>query len=126
RPTLTEVIDAYRRQMEVIQSAGAQVIVMASKHLAAIATGPQEYARGYDAVLAEADQPVIVHWLGPMFDPDLTGYWGTEDLDDAQRIVADLLAAHASKVDGIKVSLLQAQREIDLRAELARRAPGVR
>lgn len=125
-PTLTEVIDAYRQQVEVIQHAGARVIVMASRHLAAVATHPEEYARVYESVLADVDRPAILHWLGPMFDPDLTGYWGSEDLDEAHRTVADLIARGADRIEGIKVSLLEARREIALRAELARRAPGVR
>src|SRR5699024_9200565 len=90
RPNLAEIIDAYRRQVDTVQEAGAQVIIMASRHLAAVATGPAEYARVYEAVLAETEQPVILHWLGQMFDPALSGYWGTSDLDQAHHIVADL------------------------------------
>lgn len=125
-PGLTQIIDAYRYQIDAIQSAGARVIMMASRHLAAVATEPEEYARVYEAVLAEADEPVILHWLGPMFDPRLAGYWGTSDLDEAHTIVADLLSANATRIDGIKVSLLDADREIALRTDLARRGVGVR
>ena len=74
---LTAVTDAYREQVNVVQDAGAQVIVMASRALAQVARGPEDYARVYDAVLAEADQPVVLHWLGTMFDPALAGYWGS-------------------------------------------------
>ncbi|GAA4717558.1 dihydrodipicolinate synthase family protein [Isoptericola chiayiensis] len=116
---LDAVIDAYREQVRVVQEAGAQVIVMASRALAKVARSADDYARVYDAVLAEADQPVILHWLGTMFDPALAGYWGSDDVDTATATFVDLIKAHQDKVDGVKVSLLDAQHEIGLRRTLA-------
>ncbi|WP_416342859.1 dihydrodipicolinate synthase family protein [Isoptericola peretonis] len=116
---LASVIDAYREQVHVVQDAGAQVIVMASRALAKVARSPEDYARVYDAVLAEADKPVVLHWLGTMFDPALAGYWGSDDVASATATFLDLIKAHQDRVDGVKVSLLDAQHEIGLRRSLA-------
>lgn len=116
---LAAVIDAYREQVHVVQDAGAQVIVMASRALARVARSPEDYARVYDAVLAEADRPVVLHWLGTMFDPALAGYWGSDDVASATATFLDLIRAHQDRVDGVKVSLLDAQHEIGLRRSLA-------
>ncbi|NNH51913.1 dihydrodipicolinate synthase family protein [Promicromonospora citrea] len=120
---LQAVTDAYREQVHVVQDAGAQVIVMASRALARVARGPEDYARVYDAVLAEADQPVILHWLGTMFDPALAGYWGSDAVDEATATFLDLIRAHQARVDGVKVSLLDAAHEIGLRRALAALPP---
>ncbi len=116
---LSAVVEAYRQQVRVVQESGAQVIVMASRALAKVARSAEDYARVYDAVLAEADRPVILHWLGTMFDPALAGYWGSEDVETATRTFLDLIRAHQGRVDGVKVSLLDAQHEIGLRRALA-------
>src|SRR5690606_23799993 len=116
---LSAVVEAYRQQVRVVQESGAQVIVMASRALAKVARSAEDYARAYDAVLAEADRPVILHWLGTMFDPALAGYWGSEDVETATRTFLDLIRAHQGRVDGVKVSLLDAQHEIGLRRALA-------
>ena len=116
---LTAVTDAYREQVRVVQDAGAQVIVMASRALAKVARSPEDYAHVYDAVLAEADKPVVLHWLGTMFDPALAGYWGSDDVESATATFTDLVKAHQDRVDGVKVSLLDAQHEIGLRRTLA-------
>jgi hypothetical protein len=116
---LAAVTEAYREQVRVVQEAGAQVIVMASRALAKVARSPEDYARVYDAVLAEADRPVILHWLGTMFDPALAGYWGSDDVEAATATFLDLIRAHQDRVDGVKVSLLDAQHEIGLRRALA-------
>lgn len=116
---LAAVVEAYREQVHVVQDAGAQVIVMASRALAKVARSPEDYARVYDAVLAEADRPVVLHWLGTMFDPALAGYWGSDDVESATATFLDLVRAHQDKVDGVKVSLLDAQHEIGLRRALA-------
>nr|WP_240643849.1 dihydrodipicolinate synthase family protein [Antribacter gilvus] len=116
---LQAVTDAYREQVNVVQESGAQVIVMASRALAKVARGPEDYARVYDAVLAEADQPVVLHWLGTMFDPALEGYWGSASVDTATGVFLDLITAHQDRVDGVKVSLLDASHEIGLRRSLA-------
>jgi hypothetical protein len=116
--TVAQVLTAYGEQCEVVQEAGAQVVVMASRALAAAARGPEDYAAVYGHLLGELDQPAILHWLGPMFDPALEGYWGSNDLDEATDSVLAIIAAHARTIDGIKVSLLDAQRELDLRRRL--------
>ena len=91
---------------------------MASRALAAVAKGPEDYLEVYGHLLRQAAEPVVLHWLGPMFDPALEGYWGSTDLDAATDTFLEVIAAHPDKVDGIKVSLLDAQREIDLRRKL--------
>lgn len=116
--TLDEIVSAYETQLAAVQDAGARVIVMASRALAALANDPAEYRWVYDRVLPQADQPVILHWLGPMFDPALEGYWGAHDVATAARHVIDLIHDHADRIDGIKVSLLDADAERDLRARL--------
>lgn len=115
---LDQVLAAYVEQLEVVQAAGAQVIVMASRQLARLATGPADYRYVYDRLLPQADDPVVLHWLGPMFDPALTGYWGSAEVDKATAAFLDLVHDHADHVDGVKVSLLDADHEVALRAEL--------
>jgi hypothetical protein len=116
--TLDEIIDAYTRQVEAIRATGAGLVLMASRELARVARGPDDYQRVYDAVLAQADRPVILHWLGEMFDPRLAGYWGSPDVDKAAASLLDLVRDNAAKIDGVKVSLLDADREVALRAAL--------
>ncbi len=114
-----QVLDAYREQVATVVGAGAQVIVMASRALATTARSAADYLTVYDALLAEVEQPVILHWLGPMFDPALAGYWGSADVAAATATFVQLIGAHPGKVDGVKVSLLDAAHETALRAELA-------
>ncbi|MEU0910860.1 dihydrodipicolinate synthase family protein [Streptomyces althioticus] len=116
--TLAEVRAAYEEQLTVVEESGAQAILMASRALAATAQGPEDYLDVYGHLLRQAAEPVILHWLGPMFDPALEGYWGSPDLDTATGTFLDVIAAHSDKVDGIKVSLLDARRETDLRRRL--------
>ncbi|MFE6333053.1 dihydrodipicolinate synthase family protein [Streptomyces sp. NPDC057798] len=116
--TLEEVRAAYEEQLAVVEESGAQPILMASRALAAAARGPEDYLEVYGHLLRQSAEPVILHWLGPMFDPGLEGYWGSSDLDAATDTFLEVIAAHPDKVDGIKVSLLDAQREIDLRRRL--------
>lgn len=116
--TLDEIIAAYEEQVGFVEGLGGQVILMASRALAAAAKSPDDYAVVYDRILSQVRQPVIIHWLGDMFDPALSGYWGNADLDAASDSCIDVLRAHADKVDGIKVSLLDKDREIDLRRRL--------
>ncbi|MFZ4153100.1 dihydrodipicolinate synthase family protein [Streptomyces pseudogriseolus] len=116
--TLAEVRAAYEEQLAVVEESGAQPILMASRALAATARGPEDYLETYGHLLRQAAEPVILHWLGPMFDPALEGYWGSADLDAATDTFLDVIAAHPDKVDGIKVSLLDARREVDLRRRL--------
>ncbi|WP_309096315.1 dihydrodipicolinate synthase family protein [Streptomyces sp.] len=115
---LAEIRAAYEEQLALVEESGAQAILMASRALAAVAKGPEDYLEVYGHLLRQASEPVILHWLGPMFDPALEGYWGATDLDAATRTFLDVIAAHPDKVDGVKVSLLDAQREIDLRRRL--------
>ncbi|WP_284263316.1 dihydrodipicolinate synthase family protein [Roseicyclus amphidinii] len=112
------IIDAYRTQMDVIEAAGGQIILMATRALPALGAGPEEYARVYDTLIEESSAPVILHWLGDMFDPALTGYWGAQDIAAANGIVLDLIMRHAAKVDGIKISLLDQSHEEAFRAKL--------
>ena len=112
------VTRAYLEQVEFVESAGSQVIVMASRHLAANARNAEDYLSVYATVLAHATRPVILHWLGEMFDPQLSGYWGSTDIPTATRTFLDLIEEHAALVDGVKVSLLSADHEQELRAVL--------
>ncbi|MDH3032688.1 dihydrodipicolinate synthase family protein [Streptomyces sp. TRM75561] len=116
--TVAEVRAAYEEQLAVVEESGAQAILMASRALAATAQGPEDYLEVYGRLLRQAAEPVILHWLGPMFDPALEGYWGSSGLDAATDTFLDVIAAHPDKVDGIKVSLLDARREVDLRRRL--------
>ncbi|MGK2867537.1 MAG: dihydrodipicolinate synthase family protein [Mycobacterium sp.] len=115
---LAMITDAYRSQIEVVRDAGAQVILMASRALVHIAETPADYLSVYGTLLAEADRPVILHWLGEMFDPALRGYWGSVDIDSATATFRELVDTHADKVDGVKVSLLDAAHEVALRRAL--------
>ncbi|MCX5111866.1 dihydrodipicolinate synthase family protein [Streptomyces sp. NBC_00378] len=118
--TLAEVRSAYEEQLALVEASGAQAILMASRALAAAANGPEDYLETYAHLLRQASEPVVLHWLGPMFDPALDGYWGSSDLDAATDTFLKVIAEHPDKVDGIKISLLDAEREIDVR----RRLPG--
>ncbi|MER5616007.1 dihydrodipicolinate synthase family protein [Streptomyces sp. NPDC002215] len=118
--TLAEVRSAYEEQLALVEASGAQSILMASRALAAAANGPEDYLETYAHLLRQASEPVVLHWLGPMFDPALDGYWGSSDLDAATDTFLKVIAEHPDKVDGIKISLLDAEREIDVR----RRLPG--
>ncbi|MET9437361.1 dihydrodipicolinate synthase family protein [Streptomyces sp. NPDC006551] len=115
---LVTVRQAYEEQLALVEETGSQAILMASRALAAAAEDPDDYLDTYAHLLRQASEPVILHWLGPMFDPALDGYWGSADLDTATETFLEVIAAHPDKVDGIKVSLLDAQREIDLRRRL--------
>src|SRR6266700_6163634 len=110
--TLADVEAAYEEQCSFIEGAGGRIILMASRALAACARGPEDYEKVYARILAQVSEPVIIHWLGDMFDPALAGYWGSLDLDRATEVCLRLIEMHApTKVEGIKVSLLDAQRE---------------
>ncbi len=121
--TVDDVIRGYETQMEAIEKLGGKLIVMASRALVRVAKSPADYERVYDRVLSQAKQPVVLHWLGDMFDPALAGYWGTFDVNAAMDTALGIIAAHAGKVDGIKISLLDKDKEIAMRRRLA---PGVR
>ena len=121
--TVDDVIRGYEEQMAAIEALGGKLIVMASRALARVAKSPADYERVYARVLSQAKQPVVLHWLGPMFDPALAGYWGTTDVDKAMDTALGIIGAHPDKVDGIKISLLDKDKEIAMRRRLP---PGVR
>jgi hypothetical protein len=121
--SVDDVIRAYEEQMEAIEALGGKLIVMASRALAHVAGSPADYEQVYDRILSQAKQPVVLHWLGDMFDPALAGYWGTKNIDAAMDTALGIIAAHPHKVDGIKISLLDKDKEIAMRRRLP---PGVR
>ena len=116
--TIDTIIRAYEEQIETIEALGGRIILMASRALAAAAKSPEDYARVYARILSQVKQPVILHWLGEMFDPALLGYWGHGEHERAMDICLDVIAAHADKVDGIKISLLSKEKEIAMRRRL--------
>ncbi|MGV3487125.1 MAG: dihydrodipicolinate synthase family protein [Tuberibacillus sp.] len=116
--SLEDVLEAYAEQCAFIENTGSQIILMASRALAKIAKGPEDYAKVYGAILSQVSQPVILHWLGDMFDPQLEGYWGYTDLNQAMEVVLKIIEENASKIDGIKISLLDADREMEMRRRL--------
>jgi len=117
--TIEQVIAAYEQQIEAVEALGGRIILMASRALAACARSADDYGRVYDHLLSQVREPVIIHWLGDMFDPALKGYWGHHGLDSATDVAVDVLNRNAAKVDGVKVSLLDKDREIAMRARLA-------
>jgi Protein of unknown function (DUF993) len=116
--SLTAITDAYMAQLAFVQAAGAGVILMASRALAAAARGPRDYLDVYGAVLKQASRPVILHWLGEAFDPALRGYWGGGDFESAAATVLELIDQAGGVVDGIKLSVLDAGKEVALRRRL--------
>ena len=115
---IDSVIAAYEEQLAVTESSGSQAILMASRALAACARGPEDYARVYGRLLRQSSRPVILHWLGEMFDPQLAGYWGSRNIDEAMSTCLAIIAEHRDKVDGIKISLLDKNREVEMRRRL--------
>jgi hypothetical protein len=116
--SIDDIIRAYEEQIEVIEAMGGQLIVMASRALARMAKSPDDYARVYGRILRQAKEPVIIHWLGEMFDPALAGYWGNVDHMAAMDTCLGIMRDHAAKIDGVKVSLLSKEKEISMRRRL--------
>jgi hypothetical protein len=116
--SIDEIIRAYEEQIEAIEAMGGQLIVMASRALARVAKSPDDYARVYGRILRQAKEPVIIHWLGEMFDPALAGYWGNADHMAAMDTCLGIMRDHAAKIDGVKVSLLSKEKEISMRRRL--------
>jgi hypothetical protein len=116
--SIDDVIRAYEEQVGFVEGQGGRVILMASRALKLAAESPDDYARVYGRILSQVQQPVILHWLGEMFDPALEGYWGRPTHDAAMDVCLDVIAAHADKVDGIKISLLSKEKEIAMRRRL--------
>ncbi|HEX2918403.1 MAG TPA: dihydrodipicolinate synthase family protein [Edaphobacter sp.] len=121
--SVDNVIRAYQEQCETIETAGGRVILMASRALARCVSGPDDYIRVYSRLLGNLDQPAILHWLGEAFDPQLRGYWGSSNVDDAMQTCLAIIQENREKIDGIKISLLDKQQEIKMRRLLP---PGVR
>jgi hypothetical protein len=123
--TIERVIAAYEEQCAAVEAAGGRIILMASRALAACARSPDDYQKVYGRVLSQVREPVILHWLGEMFDPALAGYWvgagglaSDPDHRRATEVCAAVIRANAARVDGVKVSLLDAGKEIALRDRL--------
>ena len=116
--TLDDVIAAYEEQCDAVEAMSGRIILMASRAMAACAKSPDDYARVYDRILSQVAQPVIIHWLGEMFDPALEGYWGDGDHWNAMETCLTVLKSNAEKIDGIKISLLDKDKEIALRQRL--------
>lgn len=116
--SIDDVIRAYEEQVGFVEGQGGRVILMASRALKVAARSPDDYARVYGRILSQVQQPVILHWLGEMFDPALEGYWGQPTHEAAMDVCLDVIAAHADKVDGIKISLLSKEKEIAMRRRL--------
>ncbi len=116
--TLDDVIRAYEEQFEAIEAAGSPIILMASRALVRVARSADDYLKVYDRLLSQAREKVIIHWLGAMFDPQLAGYWGSGDIGSAMATALEAIRAHPEKVDGIKISLLDAAWEIRMRRQL--------
>src|SRR5690348_3051607 len=115
---IDDVVRAYEEQIEAIEAMGGRLVLMASRALARAAKSPDDYAKVYGRILAQVREPVIIHWLGEMFDPALAGYWGSADHTAGMATCLDIIGAHAAKVDGVKVSLLSREKEIDMRRKL--------
>jgi len=116
--TIEDVIRAYEEQVAAVEKVGGRIILMASRALAKLGRNADDYAKVYNRILSQIREPAIIHWLGDMFDSALTGYWGTGDLDRAMATALAIINANAAKVDGVKISLLDKQREIDMRRRL--------
>ena len=113
--SIADIIAAYEMQCAAIEKLGGRIVLMASRALAASAKSPDDYARVYERILSQVKQPVIIHWLGEMFDPALEGYWGRKDHYQAMEVCLPLLRKN---VDGIKISLLDKDKEIAMRRKL--------
>jgi hypothetical protein len=118
--SIDDVICAYEEQIAAIEAFGGRIVLMASRALAHVARSPDDYRKVYSRVLSQVKEPVIIHWLGDMFDPALAGYWGAKDADAAMDVAVEIINAHAAKIDGVKISLLDKDKEIAMRRRLAR------
>lgn len=115
---IDDVIRAYEEQVAAIEAVGGRIILMASRALARVARSADDYVTVYNRILSQVREPVIIHWLGDMFDPALAGYWGTNDLEAAMDTAVSIINDNAAKVDGVKISLLDKDKEIAMRRRL--------
>jgi hypothetical protein len=118
RVTMDDVEHAYEEQVACVEAEGGRAILMASRALARAARSADDYHRVYGNVLRQVSRPVIIHWLGDMFDAQLAGYWGSREIDRAMEVCLDIIRDNAANVDGVKISVLDADREIEMRARL--------
>jgi hypothetical protein len=116
--TLRDVEAAYQEQCEFVEAQGGQVVLMASRELARVAKSPDDYRRVYHSVLSGLSRPALIHWLGEAFDPQLATYWGSADLDVAMTTLLGIIDDNRSKVEGLKLSLLDQRREVEIRGRL--------
>jgi hypothetical protein len=116
--SIDQVVSAYNEQLVEVQKLDARVILMASRALAKVASSPKDYFTVYNQVLASCDHPVILHWLGEMFDPQLSGYWGVSNFENALNVVIEIIENNVDRIDGIKISLLDKEKEIIMRRRL--------
>jgi Protein of unknown function (DUF993) len=117
-PSIDQIIGAYEEQVEAIEALGGRLVIMASRALARVAKTPADYAKVYGRILRQVKEPVIIHWLGEMFDPALAGYWGSADHATAMEACLGIISDNAAKIDGVKISLLSRDKEIDMRRKL--------
>jgi hypothetical protein len=117
-PGIDRIIRAYEEQIETIEALGGRLVIMASRALARAAKTPPDYAKVYGGILRQVKEPVIIHWLGEMFDPALAGYWGSADHAAAMETCLDIIGDNAAKIDGVKISLLSRDKEIEMRRKL--------
>jgi Protein of unknown function (DUF993) len=117
-PGIGQIVGAYEEQVEAIEALGGRLVIMASRALARVAKTPADYAKVYGRILRQVKEPVIIHWLGEMFDPALAGYWGSADHATAMEVCLGVIADNAAKIDGVKISLLSRDKEIDMRRKL--------
>jgi hypothetical protein len=116
--SIDDIVRAYEEQIEAIEAMGGKLVLMASRALARIAKSPADYEKVYGRILKQVREPVIVHWLGEMFDPALAGYWGAPDHAAAMETCLGIVADHAARIDGVKISLLSKEKEIAMRRRL--------
>lgn len=116
--SLDDVIKAYETQIEFVEKHGGRAIMMASRALARVAKSPDDYIKVYSRILSQAKDKVVLHWLGDMFDPNLAGYWGSAEFEPALACALDIIKENRSKVEGIKISLLDNAKEVQLRDRL--------
>jgi hypothetical protein len=115
---IDDIIRAYEEQIEAVEAMGGRLVLMASRALAAAAKSPDDYVRVYGRILRQVREPVIIHWLGEMFDPALAGYWGAGDHKAAMENCLGIITEHAARIDGVKISLLSKDKEIEMRRAL--------
>ncbi|ANK74259.1 MULTISPECIES: dihydrodipicolinate synthase family protein [Ensifer] len=116
--SLDDVIAAYEEQVGFVEGEGGRAIMMASRALARVAQSADDYRFVYGRILGQTRHKVVLHWLGDMFDPQLRGYWGSENFDQALDTVLSIIEANRDKVEGIKISLLENAKEVALRNRL--------